>query len=273
MGAGGWFMARKLVQGGSMACSWVPNESSVDQCSFHTSPFFPNPCILQSPPSCPTVTETTVGHDTWIHLPKRTPESCCWSPPYPGWRKWSSGKILFHGRNGLPPCSLLGSEIYSGPGSATTSLGHLGQHTALFWASLFSPVNSFNKHAVQPKRRTRNMQVTKPWTWPPSRGAGRPGVMRTSYVSRLGVDNRDGGGQWTGEGCGQLVRAAIKWASCLSAPATLAKWERGPGIGKSLWYFSKEAGKTKLYMKCEQTNQISFICCLAEAHGPRICNS
>lgn len=83
-------------------------------------------------------------------------------PPYPGWRKWSSGKILFHGRNGLSPCSLLGSEMYSGPGSATTSLGPLGQHTTLLWASLYSPVNSFNKHAEQPKRRARNMQVTKP---------------------------------------------------------------------------------------------------------------
>lgn len=194
-------------------------------------------------------------------------------PPYPGWRKWSSGKILFHGRNGLSPCSLLGSEMYSGPGSATTSLGPLGQHTTLLWASLYSPVNSFNKHAEQPKRRARNMQVTKPWTWPPSRGVGRAGVTRTSYASRLGMDNRVGGGQWT-EG-----RAVDSLSACCNQMGQLplssghtcqvGMWARCWQIS---WFFSREAGKTKLYMKCEQTNPISFIYCLAEAHGPSICN-
>lgn len=251
LGVGGWLMAMELTQGGSMAFPWPQNKSRVGQCSFYTFPFFPNRGTLQSPPSCPTFIETIVGHDA----PNTSTQENSWklmmiSPCTLGGERGAQERFFPRGRNHLSPRSPLGPQICSGPDSATMSLGDLGQHTTLLWASLYSPVKSFNKHAVQPERRAGNVQMTTPRTWLPNRGAGR------------------GGGWWRPGRC--MLQP--------NGPAASQPWPRLPSrnVGSvlaNLLMFSREAGNTEFYVKFEQVNQIKFICCLALAHGQPISNS
>lgn len=158
---GRWMVHGMEISGGRQhGLPMDPKQVKVDQCSFHSCPFLTNPEFskvllpaLHSPKPPWVTTNGYIYPREFLTVA---------DSPVPGWRMWGSWMLLSPGKNSLSSCFPLGFQVFSGPGSATTSLGEFGQHMALPWASLYSPENSFNKHAMQPERRAGNVQEIKP---------------------------------------------------------------------------------------------------------------